>query len=252
VTDIDSFYRPPESDLKRPLDGDPSQGSVERALRGDFEFNVTEILSEGLRLTNGSKGIILGAMALLMVISGTIEGISTLITMPITEDNTAAALSIGVGFTVLSWAITYPITVGITIYTVKRAAGDPSASFAEIFANYDRVGPIFAVAFLQQLLIVLGLLLFILPGIYLAIAYIFALPLLVEKRMGVWEALETSRQAITHCWFRMFGLGMLTLLIVIVLGLLSLMIGLVWLLPMAALAFGVAYYRMFGYEGARG
>jgi hypothetical protein len=50
----------------------------------------------------------------------------------------------------------------------------------------------------------------------------------------------------------MFGLGMLTLLIVIVLGLLSLTIGLVWLLPMAALAFGVAYYRMFGYEGARG
>ena len=75
-----------------------------------------------------------------------------------------------------------------------------------------------------------------------------AAPLMVEKNMGIWEAMETSRKAITHCWFRYFGLALLSGLVMFG-GALALGIGLIWTMPMAMLMFASVYHEMFGFEG---
>ena len=46
----------------------------------------------------------------------------------------------------------------------------------------------------------LGLLLLILPGLYLAIALSLALPLLVERELGVLDALTTSLKIVNAIW----------------------------------------------------
>ncbi len=43
----------------------------------------------------------------------------------------------------------------------------------------------------------------------------FTIPLVIDKRMGFWEAMELSRKVVTKHWWKVFGL-------VIVLGLLGL------------------------------
>jgi uncharacterized membrane protein len=94
------------------------------------------------------------------------------------------------------------------------------------------------------LLIVGGFFLLVLPGIYLAVAYSFAPYLIVEKNMGVWEALETSRKAITTYWWRYFGLLLIAVLLCIV-GTIPLFIGLIWVLPILAIAIGEVFVATF-------
>ena len=98
---------------------------------------------------------------------------------------------------------------------------------------------------LMAALIIAGFFLLVLPGIYLSVAYSFAPFLIVEKNMGVWEALETSRKAITAYWWRYFGL-MIVALILIVIGSIPLLIGLFWLLPIVAIATGEVFAKTFG------
>ena len=60
------------------------------------------------------------------------------------------------------------------------------------------VCPGFATSFLQLmlvsvvagLLIALGLALCVIPGIYLSVAWSFAVPLVIDKQLGFWEALS--------------------------------------------------------------
>jgi uncharacterized membrane protein len=104
---------------------------------------------------------------------------------------------------------------------------------------------------LMGLLIVGGFFLLVLPGIYLAVAYSFAPYLMIEKNMGVWEALETSRKAITTCWWRYFGLLLIAVLLFIV-GTIPLLIGLVWVLPIMAIAIGEVFVATFETASAEG
>lgn len=104
--------------------------------------------------------------------------------------------------------------------------------------------PLLIMFILMGVLIVGGLVLLILPGIYLAIAYSFAPYLIIEKGMGVWESLETSRKAITQYWWRYFCLMLVSALLIIA-GIIPLFIGLIWVLPIVTIAAGEVFVETF-------
>ena len=83
------------------------------------------------------------------------------------------------------------------------------------------------------------------PGLYLLFAYMLALPLLVDKQLGIWEALETSRKAITPCWFRVVGLSLISAVVVAV-SAIPLGIGLIWTLPFLGLVMAIVYRDLVG------
>src|SRR5436853_638148 len=64
------------------------------------------------------------------------------------------------------------------------------------------------------LLIVIGLAFLVLPGIYLLVAYTFSYLLIVDRRMGVWQALEGSRRVVNKHWWGVFGLTLVMLLLI--------------------------------------
>jgi len=143
--------------------------------------------------------------------------------------------------------VLYPMIAGLMMLGVRCAAG------AEIRASLvgdcmPKAGRIAGLYIIQGLLIVIGLLLFIIPGIYLAVSYAIALPLAVDRDMGIWQALETSRRAIGTCWFKTAGLfGMLTLCMLLLIPTLG--IAGIWLAPLAFIAWGMLYHRLAGYIG---
>ncbi len=147
-------------------------------------------------------------------------------------------------------AVFAPISAAIYLYAIKRAAQDPDASFSTLSECIGYRVPIVATSMLTTLLTYVGMVLLLIPGIYLAVSYYFALPLVVEKGMGFWEAMETSRRSITHCWFRMFGLLVAVTILMAIGTVFTAGIGLIWLYPLVTLTMGVTYRRMFGYEGA--
>lgn len=85
------------------------------------------------------------------------------------------------------------------------------------------------------------------PTLYLAVAYVFLLPLIVDRELSIRAALEASRKAVHPAWMRVFGLMMAMLL----LGILSVLmagIPLLITIPVSVAAFCYAYMDLFGEE----
>jgi hypothetical protein len=58
----------------------------------------------------------------------------------------------------------------------------------------------------------LGFLCCLLPYIYLFIAWLFAYPLIAEKKVDMWTGMEWSRQVVTRRWFKFLGLFIVSFL----------------------------------------
>ena len=89
-----------------------------------------------------------------------------------------------------------------------------------------------------------GLLLIYLPIIYLSTCWIFSLPLIVDKRIGFWQAMETSRKAVNKHWFMVFFYLMVGGVILTV-GALLCGIGLLFATPVFAAMMATAYCHIF-------
>ena len=140
--------------------------------------------------------------------------------------------------------VLFPLGVGLGLLGIRRAAGKDTP-VSTLWEPYSHALPLIVMFVLMAVLVVVGFFLLVLPGIYLSIAYSFAPYLIVEKNMGVWEALETSRKAITQYWWRYFGL-MIVALVLIIIGAIPLLIGLIWVLPIVAIATGEVFAKTFG------
>ena len=82
------------------------------------------------------------------------------------------------------------------------------------------------------------------PGIYLAVSWIFALPLVIDKGMDFWDAMELSRRVVTRHWWRMLGF-LIVLGLVAVVGVLACVIGLFVTVTLAQIALMCAYEEIF-------
>lgn len=105
--------------------------------------------------------------------------------------------------------------------------------------------PIVLAGFAQLGMTAIGLVLLILPGIYLAVGYAFVIPLIIDRGMPVWEAMELSRTTVHKQWFQTFGLllaaGLLLVGSAMLFG-----VGLIVTLPLCTAAIMFAYEDLFG------
>ncbi|WP_296230428.1 hypothetical protein [uncultured Pseudomonas sp.] len=237
-------YAAPTSNLQQvPSNQVPS---IEEALARGYDFNIGDLLSESWSKVKGTKGIIIGGFLVFYVvllaatfILGGVVGIFGALS------DSIALMFIGeILISLLASALAYPFMAGINMVGIRRAADQP-LNFNEIFSHFGRTVPLIITAVVMMLLIYLGMILLLIPGIYLAVAYLLAIPLVVERGLSPWQALEASRKAITQHWFKVFGLFLLLGLIVMV-SAIPLGIGLVWSIPLMVVAMGVLYRTIFG------
>lgn len=135
-----------------------------------------------------------------------------------------------------------PLGIGFGLLGIRAAMGR-DVSISTLFEPYSMAIPLIAMYILELLLTTLGFILFLLPGIYLSVAYAFAPILMIEKDMGVWESLETSRKAVTAYWWRFFFLNLAIALLAVLGGLT--IIGIIWVVPMILIALGLVYTATF-------
>jgi len=238
MTDIDEPPRAKPSETTS-LEG---YGSLKDAVNGNYDFNVGEVISEAWAKTKGAKTPLLMAFFLygFVVICFNIMLGFLFFTLGFGEMGVSLLVSM------MQILLTAPLSVGLFILGVRRSV-DASLSSTHIFNYCDQTLSLIATTLLMYLCIALGFLALIIPGIYLSIAYYMALPLVVEKHLSPWQALEVSRKAVGKHWFGVLGLGMLIGLINM-LGFLAIGIGLIWTLPMSLIAYGILYRNMFGLE----
>ena len=150
---------------------------------------------------------------------------------------------------ILYLLLSFGLTAGYYIVAL-RIAKNQSKSFGNFFDGFKIIFTIFLVSLVGGLLIGLGLLFLIIPGIYLAICYFFALLFVVEHRLNFWSALEASRKVVSKKWFSFFGFAFLLGLINIA-GALALLIGLVITIPFTMCATVAAFEDIVGLKVAK-
>ena len=205
-----------------------------------YNFEILLLLKEAFARSYGAKWSFIGAFLIYGIITIITDGILEVI---FPKDETAFNEIIA---SFLSVPVTLPITVGITMLGIKQAR-DESLEISSVLNYFSMVLPLLLVYVAMNVLILLGLLLFILPGIYLSIAYFFSYALVVDKGLGVWEAMELSRKTVTEQWFKFFGLALLSILLIII-SAIPLGIGLIWSIPTIYIAYGLLYHHLFDDE----
>jgi len=201
----------------------------------EYSFSITGVLKEGFRRSYGVKWIFMGAVLIYYIIQ-IMMGLAIITLIPSLSQVVDQIIAI----------LTLPIGVGIVILGINRAR-QKEIRIPDIF-NYYGIYPNLLLAYiLMVLFVVLGFMLLILPGIYLAVAYSFTLPLVADKGMHVWQAMELSRKTITKQWFRFFGLGIVAVVLIVV-SAIPFGIGLIWSIPTVYIAYGLLYHHLFDEE----
>lgn len=109
---------------------------------------------------------------------------------------------------------------GLYLIFLKRIRGQPAA-VGDVFAGFNLAfGQLVLAGFLSYLLAWIGFCCcLLLPGIYLFVAWVFSVPLVIDKRLEFWSAMELSRKMVTKVWFEIFALILVSFLPVIAAGL---------------------------------
>jgi uncharacterized membrane protein len=147
---------------------------------------------------------------------------------------------------------------GLYSVNIRAIRGERLGAQEAISGVRHALVPLLVAGLVSGALTSLGLLLFMVPGVYpavravsvlpsvyLAVGYMFVLPLVVDKRMEVWTALEVSRRVVHHQWWTAFALVIVATLIVLA-GLLAFVVGAVIAVPVATAALMYAYEDLFG------
>ena len=147
---------------------------------------------------------------------------------------------------VASVAVTSPLFMGNFIVSAKLLQGQ-TPEFRDFFAGFRYFLPLLLLSLIAGLFIGIGTLLLIIPGIYLAVAYLFASYLVVDRRMDFWPAMELSRRTVNPRWFGFFAF-MLLLVLLNLAGAVLLGVGLLVTIPVSFCAVTVAYAEIFGLQ----
>ncbi len=210
------------------------------AAPGAADVPLGAILREAWERTSGAKGtILLAALSFLFVLLALV-----LLSLAFPSEDETPSWRLQLAQQIVSALIGTPFTAGLYWIGIRRAVGAPIRA-RMVFAQFEKIIPLFVLQILVTCLTLIGFLLLILPGLYLVVAYMLAIPLVAERNLGPWQALETSRRAVGRHWFKAAGF-VLSLTAINLLGMLAFGIGLVWSVPMSVIAYGIYYRTIFG------
>lgn len=140
-----------------------------------------------------------------------------------------------------------PIFEGSYLYALMRSQGK-TPRFSDAFLIFNRALPLLLVRWATLLFVGLGLILLIIPGIYLSIAYLLAVPLVLDRDTRVWDSLELSRRIITRQWFQAFLL-MIVVMLINVIGMIPFGLGLLITTPLTTCILVALYESLVGVSG---
>lgn len=160
------------------------------------------------------------------------------------NDNAVAASLIGLITYVTSTAFSIWLTAGLIMYLLRIARGE-TAHFGQLFEAGPLLVPAAAVSILYSLIVTVGLIACVVPGVILGLMYWMALPLLIDKRLGVVEAFRVSQQVTMGNKWALAGIWLISVGLAIA-GFAACGVGAIFTLPFVALLQVVTYLAMTG------
>ena len=195
-------------------------------------FSIKEALKRGWEIWKDNKKV-LTLTGIVMILIGWIP-------------NPADGL-LGAVFEVILFLISAFVSMSwLKMLLVMEGGGE--TRFSDLFKHRRFFWKYFFASLLLILITGIGLILFIIPGIYFAMKYIFVLNLIVDKDMAIGAAFRESAKLTRGIKWRLLGLNVVMVL-VFILGLMALVVGILVALPVIALADVVVYRKLAENKG---
>ena len=228
-----SEVRNPKSEEQVPP---PDADALEKAvLARDYVLDIGNCMRRGWALVWSDFGVLAGATALILVLLGAAGSIGQV-------SQSAGHMSFNTS--VLSVLLSGPLMGGLYLCFLKRLRGE-KVRIETAFTGFSHsLLHLFLASFVTEVLTVLGLVCCILPGVYLFVAWMFALPLVIDKRLEFWPAMRLSRKTIARHWSKFLGF-LLVLGLFNLAGLVACLVGFFVTLPISLAALMYAYEDIF-------
>lgn len=170
---------------------------ADQILARPAELCARDCLAAGFQFFGKNFGFVLGAVLLMFFLNVLIELVPLL-------------------GGIVRLLLTGVLSGGLYLACLRRMRGEV-AGWANLFDG-------FKLCFTQlmlggaviSILNFMAFLLCVVPMIYLAVAWQFALPLIADRRLEFWSAMELSRKVATRVWFPLFGVLLLVSLPILV------------------------------------
>ena len=150
----------------------------------------------------------------------------------------------------LTTLLTIPVTVGVFMSFVRLARGE-SGGPASVFAHYDKFLQLCFTSVLVYLLAGIGFLLLIVPGVIVVLGLGFAPYLVVDRNLGVAEALRGSWDLMMGHKVDAFLLATVSI-VGTILSMIPFGLGLLLTMPLFSFAMAVFYNRVLDRAGQHG
>jgi uncharacterized membrane protein len=198
----------------------------EEVILEGYSFNATEIIGDAINIFKKDVGNFVLFTLLLMGI-GLVLGLIPII---------GQAASI---------VINPPLAAGMIFVAEKIRKGEPY-TFNTFFDGFNSkyFGNLIVLSIITTAFIVIGTILCILPGIFLAISYSIAVPMMLFIKSEFWDAMEGSRKVVFAGFGSWFALILLVVLGSLVATLITCGLGLFAVVPVVYLSFYVAFLRV--------
>lgn len=187
---------------------------------GDSQIAVGELLKDAWGIFQENVVLLLGGFAILIVVNAG-----------------ANALTWGIAGIVIGG----PLMLGYVTVVMKLIRKQP-AEFGVVFSGFQRFLPAFLANLLISIFAGIGLLLCIVPGLFVGLIYLFTFYFMVDREDDFWPLMEASREKVMGNLGQWVILG-LALLALNIVGSIPCGIGLLVTGPMTAVALGLAYDR---------
>jgi hypothetical protein len=226
----------------------------ETVLGRDYELDILNCISRSWALLQRHFWPIVGISLLVWLAQSAVGQILGLFAQPFVKDalteliqNHRLPLSAVLIYGAIG-LVTMPLNTllfaGLYKYYLNLIRGQ-KAGVADAFSGFSSIAPqLLLLGLVNGCLTLLGAALCILPGIFLSVAWIFSIPLVIDRRMRFWDAMEFSRKVVTRHWFMVLGLLVLVGLIAAA-GLIACCIGFFVTVPLAWIALMYAYEDIF-------
>lgn len=226
-------------------------GEMAEITPGSYPLEIMRVLSRAMEITNRNFGSILGIGIVYIILTALIEGGLSWLNSYLGLGSTGLLPGgIGAGspyaqefanpvISIVSWMAALFFQVGLTRVALNFASGD-EASVATLFSQGDKLLRSIGAGILYYLIVVAGLLLLIVPGVYLALRLVMYQDAIVDRNMGIMEAFRYSSELTKNNKLSLLAFCILCMLVVVA-GVLALVVGIIYAIPVVTVAFPLVY-----------
>lgn len=220
--------------------GGSRRRSIQMLLNEGYAFNMGDYISRGWRIFKSNLALMVVYTVILAVISGVVGTIDT--NLGGGGENVRPA-GISLLFNLL---VAPPLWAGLYLGAFK-SLNNQSLEIGDFFKGFQFFAPLVLANLIIGIFVFIGSIFCLLPGIYLGIAYFLTMPLILDRRMGFWEAMETSRKVVTKNWFSWFIFGLL-LFVINIGGVVACIVGIFFTMPLTYCMWIAAYEDVVGIQ----